>query len=197
MAGQRNPSVACNDTTAEEYRVRESHFPLQLDANRHGSIQRVGDRWECFYGGEVPVEEGGALGELTVRTAEITDEQFIARMTQTARVKILEEGTPLMVALSDRSIPKKTPWPDVAPGDVPQGTTRFERIVIGPPEAKPARTKAARLFIGPPEPGGLWLRLKGLERSELMCSTVVMPDGFHEETAPEPEPCLHAAFKDV
>ncbi|UIF87653.1 hypothetical protein KAF44_00370 [Cupriavidus necator] len=145
-------------------------------------IRRVGERWECFYGGDVPVEQG-ALAELTIRTAEITDELFIARMTQTTKVKILEEGTPLMVALSDRSFPKKTPWPDVAPEDVPQGTTRFERIVIGPPEAKHPRTKAARLFIGPPESGGLWLRLKGLERSELTCSTVLMPDGLQSNSA--------------
>lgn len=83
-------------------------------------------------------------------------------MTQTTEVKILEEGTPLMVALGDPSIPKlprKEPWPDVARQHVPPGTTRFEKIIIGPPKVDPSRLglpgpsepKAEPLFIGPPQ----------------------------------------------
>ena len=33
------------------------------------------------------------------------------------------------------------------------------------------------------EPGGLWLKLKGLERTELVGSTVLMPSGFETKTA--------------
>lgn len=180
--------------------MNKSH-PYYLDWTKMVTvpITRVGERWEFFYGGDVPVEEG-ALGELTIGAAQITDKQFLARVTQKTEVKILEEGTSLMVALSDRSTrERKTPWPDVSRQDVPLGTTRFERIVIGPrkvdlPFIGPLQTskpkveppKVEPLFIGPPQPskkGGLWLRLKGLESSELVCTTIVMPDDFSEEVA--------------
>jgi hypothetical protein len=39
------------------------------------------------------------------------------------------------------------------------------------------------LLRGAQEIGGLWLRLKGLERSELVCSTVLMPGDCSEKTA--------------
>lgn len=149
-------------------------------------IRRVGDRWECFYGGDVPVEDD-ALGELTIRTAQITDEHFLKRITQTTDVRILEEGAPLLVALSDRSTAAKPPWPAVSREDVPPGTTRFERIIIGPPRAKrlgnPPTVAPASDSQAHRDRGGLWLRLKGLSRSELMCSTVLMPDGLEESSA--------------
>ena len=38
-------------------------------------------------------------------------------------------------------------------------------------------------FTFDPLKGGLWLSLKGLEKSELECSTIVMPEGFADRTA--------------
>ena len=38
-------------------------------------VKRVNDRWEFFYGGDVPVKEG-TLGELRIMTTAITDEVF-------------------------------------------------------------------------------------------------------------------------
>jgi hypothetical protein len=38
-------------------------------------VRRVGDRWEFFYGGDVPVRDG-ALGHLTLGAAQITDKNF-------------------------------------------------------------------------------------------------------------------------
>lgn len=138
-------------------------------------VKRVGERWEFFYGGDVPVEEG-TLGELTVNADRITDERFRQRVTQELTVKVLDEGTELLFALSDRDTKGRPTgdWPELRPAKVPPGTTRFVRVWLGPARKKTDEqaTDAA------PERGGLWLKLKGLERCELHGSTVQMPAGF-------------------
>ena len=65
-------------------------------------VKRVGDRWEFFYGGDVPVRDG-TLGELTVNAQQITDDRFRQRVTQELTVRILEEGTPAAIASSERA----------------------------------------------------------------------------------------------
>ncbi|MDO9224474.1 MAG: hypothetical protein Q8M09_19050 [Pseudomonadota bacterium] len=141
-------------------------------------VKRVGDRWEFFYGGDVPVKEG-TLAELTLSADQITDERFRQRVTQELAVKILDEGAPLLVALSDRSHGgnRVGKWPHPFPLNVPPGTTRWECITLGPCKAKSGQPELL------PERGGLWLKLKGLERCELSGSTVHMPTGFSEPTA--------------
>ena len=143
-------------------------------------VKRVGERWEFFYGGDVPVREG-TLGELTLSAEQITDESFRQRVMQELTVKILDEGTELLVALSDRDANGRRvgAWPEWYPPNVPPGTTRFERIWLGPVKKKPDEQP-----LDPaPERGGLWLKLKGLERCELQGSTVQMPAGFQPPVA--------------
>lgn len=157
-----------------------SHFDPDWTAKVTVPVKRVGERWEFFYGGDVPVREG-TLGELTLSANQITDERFRQRVSQEAVVKILEEGAPLLVALSDRSKDgsRVGPWPEVLPPDIPPGTTRFERITLGP-----CKRKAGQMELDAAhETGGLWLKLKGLERSELSGSTVMMPKGFSTPNA--------------
>lgn len=140
-------------------------------------VKRVGDRWEFFYGGDVPVRDG-TLGELTVNAQQITDDRFRQRVTQELTVRILEEGTPLLIALSDRSA-NGAPigkWPDPSPLSVPVGTTRFERVVLGPP--RKVRVPGAYPAEDSSERGGLFIKLKGLEKCELHGSTVRMPKEF-------------------
>lgn len=144
-------------------------------------VKKVGERWEFFYGGDVPVKEG-TLGELTLSAHRITDEKFLKRVTQELTVKIIDEGTPLLVALSDRSKNNVRigEWPKNYPASTPPGTTRFERITLGPVKKKPGE----QLKLDPEAArGGLWLKLKGLERCELQGSTVHMPDKFEPKTA--------------
>ena len=143
-------------------------------------VKRVGERWEFFYGGDVPVREG-TLGELTLSANQISDERFRQRVSQELVVKILEEGTPLIVALSDRSRGGAHigTWPDIDRPSVPAGTTRFERVTLGPCKPKSVQPE----LDGVRETGGLWLKLKGLERSELAGSTVIMPKGFEPAAA--------------
>lgn len=148
-------------------------------------VKRVGETWEFFYGGDVPVRDG-TLGELTIDASAIHDETFLRRVTTEATFKILDEKTPLLVALSDRSRHggRVGPWPPDKeyPLSLPLGTTRLARITLGPPKSKVSTaTNAQQPLL--PENGGLWLRLKGLEKCELASSTILMPDGFPTPTA--------------
>lgn len=147
-------------------------------------VKRVGDTWEFFYGGDVPVKEG-TLGVLTFSLERIADEKFRERVTTEKTFKVLDEGTPLLVALSDRSKQggQIGPWPKPYPLAVPPGTTRWETVVIGPPREKSAKRPEPGQQELLPERGGLWLKLKGLEKCELLTSTVLMPKGFQEPTA--------------
>lgn len=138
-------------------------------------VKRIGARWEFFYGGDVPVKDG-TMGELSISTNQISDPSFLQRVTQEAMFKVLEEGTILQVALSDRSnngnrIGK---WLVPHPVSVPPGTTRWEKVTLGPPQKKFPPLPQADLI---PETGGLWLKIKGLERCELISSTILLPDG--------------------
>lgn len=150
-------------------------------------VRRVGAAWEFFYGGDVPVKQG-TLGELRIMKAAITDETFRHLLTRETLVKVMAEGATLYAALSDRSKRgeqiERDRWPKVRPQDVPLGTTRFAAVTIGASKVSPIipRGKTDEL-VGPPAPGGLWLRMRGLEKSEIHCSTVNLPEGLSQPVA--------------
>ena len=54
-------------------------------------VKRVGERWEFFYGGDVPVKEG-TVADLTVNIGDLTDDKFKQRVTQEVTVRILPRG---------------------------------------------------------------------------------------------------------
>ncbi len=139
-------------------------------------VKRVGAHWEFFYGGDVPVREG-TLAELTLDARDIDNEQFKQRVMQELTVPILDEGTELLVALSGHDTNGRLlGFPEKMPMHVPWGTTRFAKVRLGP-----QRVKKAQLSLAPEmERGGLWLKVKGLERCELQASTVLMPEEFEE-----------------
>lgn len=160
--------------------MSSNYFDPDWTAKVTVPVKRVGERWEFFYGGDVPVREG-TLGELTLCANQISDERFRQRVSQEFVVNILEEGAPLLFALSDRSRggARIGIWPDIAQSSVPAGTTRFELVTLGPCKPKSVQPE----LDGIRETGGLWLKLKGLERSELTGSTVIMPQGFEPTAA--------------
>ena len=160
--------------------MSENHTDPDWRAKVTVPVKRVGNDWEFFYGGDVPVREG-TMGELTLSADDITDDAFRRRVSQGLTVKILDEGAELLVALTDRetNVPRAGSWPDPYPVATPPGTTRFERIWLGPPKMKPG----VQMLDAEPQRGGLWLKLKGLERCELQASTVLMPMGFQPAAA--------------
>lgn len=146
-------------------------------------VRRVGKNWEFFYGGDVPVCDG-AIADLIIDASQITDESFLAIVSAETVAKIFNQGTRLLVALSDQSAGYarvgNLPWPDVPLENLPMGTTWFEYVLIGPP--RPASSRQQELIAKEFE-GGLWLRLKGLKRSELECSTIILPEALPETSA--------------
>ncbi|MFN4265766.1 MAG: hypothetical protein ACK4F8_08500 [Aquabacterium sp.] len=146
-------------------------------------IKRVGNGWEFFYGGDVPAKDG-AIADLVLNANDISDEKFKQRVTEEFMVHVLKEGTELCVALSDRSDSVKCKlgdWPEKELLSLPLGTTRIERIRLGPVKKKKTDKQAELDSVD--TKGGLWLKVKGLERCELQGSTVIMPKGFERSTA--------------
>ncbi len=66
-------------------------------------------------------------------------------------------------------------WPTIDHVDLPAGCTRFERVRVGP------KTRGTECID--PKRGGLWIRQRGMDRTELVCSGVVMPQGFARKEA--------------
>lgn len=149
-------------------------------------VKRVGDRWEFFYGGDVPVADG-SVGMLTVPASRVPDKELLARLKQPGSVKVLPEGTPLLVALSvngdghGRALLDEV-WHHVNLSDLPASTTWMEMVRLGPPRRGFTRLKLSD-DAEDHDTGGLWLKAKGLDKTELVSSTILMPDGFDEPTA--------------
>ena len=146
-------------------------------------VKMVNGQWEFLLGGSVPVKDG-TLAELTVPLDRITDAEFAKRVTAESTVKVLPAGSTLYVALSDRASAMQSAkrFKDLAidyeyfPGDY----ARFVAISIGPPTEQ--QTKQRGLFEEEKE-GGLFLRQVGLDRTELLSSSIKLPDGFDPPVA--------------
>lgn len=133
-------------------------------------VRLVDGRWELLYGGSTGVRDG-AHGELRVAVSQIEDEAIRKRLTATVTVQVLTERAELLVALRDPGVTRLIgDNVGIHPGDLPAGCTRVERIRVG------ATTRATARID--PKQGGLWLRQRGVDRTDLLCSGVEMPDGF-------------------
>jgi len=145
-------------------------------------VKRVGDRWEFLYGGDIPVVDG-VQANLTISTHQITDEQFLARVSQEIRVKVLNQGTRLLIALVDKNdnqtLGKK--WQGALPVRLPPGTTRLEEVFLG--ERKEQKSAELNDEVDADQHGGLWLRIRGLNKSELISSSIVLPEGLQDDNA--------------
>lgn len=138
-------------------------------------VKRVDGRWELLYGGDTGICDG-VYGELRVAVSSIEDKDVRERLTRVVTVKVLDEGTELLVALRDRDSQRcMADWPAIHPADLPTGCTRVERIRIGP------RSRGTEGID--PAHGGLWIRQRGVDRTELVCSGVRLPTGAEPESA--------------
>ncbi len=142
-------------------------------------VKMVNGQWEFLLGGAVPVKDG-TLAELTVALDRITDAEFAKRVTAESTVKVLPAGTKLYVALSDRASALQPADMferiDIDYQYLPRGYARFLAITIGPPTDQQAKQRG--LFEEEKE-GGLFLRQIGLDRTEILSSSIKLPEGFH------------------
>ncbi len=141
-------------------------------------VKMVNGQWEFLFGGAVPVKDG-TVAELTVPLDRITDAEFASRVTAESTVKVLPAGTKLYVALSDRASALQPAngfeHIEIDYQYLPRGYARFLPITIGPPTEQ--QTKQRGLFEEEKE-GGLFLRQIGLDRTEILSSSIKLPEGF-------------------
>lgn len=132
-------------------------------------VQMVNGQWEFVFGGELPVHEG-TFAELVINPTFIKDQALRESLTQEVVVRVLPEGTPLRVALSDRvegfSKSLDTYHIRVAPQYAPAEFCRFAPVWIGPTGG------GSRDTVYP----GLSMRHFGLDRCELFSSLIELPE---------------------
>lgn len=133
-------------------------------------------QWELTYGGAIPVAEG-AVAELTLEASALTDKRFLKAVTHKKRIRILDAGTELLIALKPaRALPadvtpflRSRPEAIALPGDGRINRDhRFVRVHLSVPTAQQLRRRV--------DSGGLWLRIDGLTDSGIESSTIELPD---------------------
>jgi len=68
------------------------------------TVKYVDGKWEYFYGGLLPVKEG-TIADLVLNEVAITDKDFLKKISQKSRHKILKEGVEILVALTIKPEP--------------------------------------------------------------------------------------------
>ncbi len=146
-------------------------------------VKKVGGQWEFFYGGAVPVRDG-ALAELVVNSSQVTDLEFLKRLQQQAIVKVLDQGVMLWVALSDPngSFITAEQRQLISRADMPAGATRFVPVFLGPSKKGVTTSKLDSMF-DEPSSGGLWLKVRGLDKTDLISSSIEMPPDVSKKPA--------------
>ena len=146
-------------------------------------VKLVDGKWEYFHGGGLPIKNG-SIGDLVVDRAAIEDRDFMGQLNYSSSHKILDAGTPLLVALTIKQssnlndtlksnfLPTGREGPHI--GDTTSSTrlsadTRFVRITISGPTERQKR-------INSNEQGGVWIHLEGLQAKWISTSTVQLPD---------------------
>lgn len=150
----------------------------------------VDGAWEIASGGQVPVKDG-TEAEIRVPTRSITDLSFLRQMTQKAAIQVLLRGTPLRALLSpkDRKGGPETILRHLLPIS---GQRRQIGLLISPERfsddacfvevglSGPTATQAQDMeFMH----GGLWLVFEGATPTDLLSSTIKLPDGVTTEAA--------------
>lgn len=138
-------------------------------------LRFVDGRWELLYGGGVEVKEG-TYGELRVLQSAIKDDALRERLTRTELVKVFEEGVELRVALRKPGAKLLDCRKEVIRReDLPPGCNWLVPIRIAGPSFRTRHIDAKK--------GGLWIRQRGVDRTDLVCSGVTLPDKFEPRAA--------------
>lgn len=152
-------------------------------------VKLVDGEWEYFYGGNLPVNDG-AVGDLVVDRSAIKDKKFLAKLRRGGKYKILDAGTPLMVALTVRSNPdigdklrehlipnERLELDMITYHRIPRSAdTRFVQITVAGPTDFQRR-------LDPKETGGVWLHVEGLIPKGVISSTIDLPSGVSDKPA--------------
>src|SRR5579885_2065681 len=142
-------------------------------------VKYVDGHWELLYGGAVRAKNG-SNGVLSLSRDQIDDPSLLNALSERLRIRILDEGTELRVALTvrDKLAPplsklfSATDWDRAAKISV---ESQFVPIWLGRPDNAQKKKGEVR--------GCLWLELVGLEPTGLESSTVNLPKGLDIESS--------------
>lgn len=160
-------------------------------------VRYIDGAWECSFGGEVPIKEG-TEAELLVEREAISDTAFLEKIELPGRYKVLDEGTPLFVAVTIK--PENTPPQELRcllkhyakfQGRIHtellnswnRNTLHFVEVHVARPDDRQARRFET-------DRGGLWLLTQGVEATGLASTSIRIPG----EISPEPVASLNHAL---
>ena len=151
-------------------------------------IKYVDGRWECGYGGIVPVEQD-TVAELIVNDKAITDKDFLRRMRAPSHIKVLDEHVTLLAYLATKDQKGITeaqrkyliPWHvrsrEIATDYIDNWSTgglSFVEVHIGQPTDQ--QTKKFDTSNG-----GLWLLTEGPKAVGLQSTQICLPDAVSKD----------------
>jgi hypothetical protein len=153
-------------------------------------VRFLGGVWECAHGGKVPVSEG-TEAELKVSRHRITDPVFAAAFEAKEKYRILDEGAPLLIAVTIRS--ETPPPPNLSSHLIPYKTLApdmpfYEMFGLGLNGLHFVQVRIAgpnnrqRLDLGTQD-GGLWLFVSGTRIQVIRSTTIILPPGVGERAA--------------
>jgi hypothetical protein len=152
------------------------------------AVRYVDDRWECEYGGIVPVAPD-AKAELIVGDKSITDKSFLDRMRAKSSIKVLEQGVRLLAYLATKEQAQLTneqqkhliPWRDrlheIATEHIDNWNSAGLSLVevsIGNPTDQQARKFDTKN-------GGLWLLTEGPTAVGLQSTSIILPEAVSKD----------------
>lgn len=153
-------------------------------------VRYVDGNWECALGGGIPVENG-TEAELIVDAGDIADKTFLQALDTAVKHKVLGEGSAFLIALTVKQ--DAPPTPALAASLIRFHTIRwnlasefldsfnpatlcFIRVTLSKPGDRQIKTLNSR-------DGGLWLVTQGLRTTEIISTTVTLPEAVSQEPA--------------
>ena len=138
-------------------------------------VHFINGQWELTFGGAIPVAEGTSA-VMTLEASALNDARFRKAVTRKTRVRILDAGKELLIALK----PARGLSPDVTPflRSRPEAIAlpsdgrisrehRFVQVHLSVPTEQQKRRRV--------DSGGLWLRIDGLTDRGIESSTIELP----------------------
>lgn len=160
-------------------------------------VRFVEDRWECAYGGIVPVAHD-TEAELVINSRAIGDKSFLERMQAKSSIKVLDQGVLLYAYLATKEQKGLTdgqrrhliPWHEMLPKIATEhidnwssGELSLVKVTIGKPTGQQAKKFET-------DKGGLWLLTEGSKAIGLQSSQICLPESVSED----PVTSLNHAF---
>jgi hypothetical protein len=152
-------------------------------------VRYVDERWECEYGGIVPVEQG-TEAELVINSRSITDQAFLESMSAQSSIRVLDEGVTLLACLATKDQSKLTddlkkhliPWRtrlhEIATEHIENWNSDDDLSLVEVSIGDPTDQQAKKFKT---TTGGLWLLTEGSKAIGLQSTRIRLPDNVSDQ----------------